>query len=89
MTHTDHICESMSRNPSSARVFVGRYVEGVTVAPSPWDVQRRLIAAGVRPISNVVDASNYVLMELGKPVHTFDAAAVSDGHIIVRLARGR
>jgi phenylalanyl-tRNA synthetase beta chain len=67
-------------------VFAGRYVEGVTVGPSPWEVQRRLIAAGVRPISNVVDASNYVLMELGKPIHTFDAAGVQDNHIIVRRA---
>jgi phenylalanyl-tRNA synthetase beta chain len=67
--------------------FVGRYVEGVHVGPSPWDVQRRLIAAGVRPISNVVDTSNYVLMELGKPIHTFDADAVHDGRIVVRSAR--
>jgi phenylalanyl-tRNA synthetase beta chain len=66
---------------------VGRFVEGVQVGPSPWDVQRRLIAAGVRPISNVVDASNYVLLELGKPIHTFDADAVHEGHIVVRLAR--
>lgn len=68
-------------------VFVGRYVEGVTVAPSPWDVQKRLIAAGVRPVSNIVDASNYVLMELGKPIHTFDGDRVRDGHITVRTAR--
>ena len=67
-------------------VFVGRYVEGVTVAPSPWDVQKRLIAAGVRPVSNIVDASNYVLMELGKPIHTFDADKVAAGHITVRNA---
>jgi phenylalanyl-tRNA synthetase beta chain len=66
--------------------FVGRYMDGVTVGPSPWDVQRRLIAAGQRPVSNVVDASNYVMLELGKPVHTFDATAV-DGAIGVRLAR--
>ncbi len=68
-------------------VFVGRYVEGVTVAPSPWDVQKRLIAAGVRPVSNIVDASNYVLMELGKPIHTFDGDKVRDGRITVRTAR--
>lgn len=67
-------------------VFVGRYVEGVTIAPSPWDVQRRLIAAGVRPVSNIVDASNYVLMELGKPIHTFDGDKVAGGHITVRTA---
>ena len=53
--------------------FVARYMDGVTVGPSPWEVQRRLIAAGQRPVSNVVDASNYVMLELGKPVHTFDA----------------
>ena len=47
----------------------------------------RLLAAGQRPVSNVVDVSNYVMLELGKPIHTFDAAAVHDGRIIVRLAR--
>ena len=73
--------------PDLCTRFVGRYVEGVSVGPSPWDVQKRLIAAGVRPISNVVDASNYVLMELGKPIHTFDADAVPGGHIVVRRAK--
>jgi phenylalanyl-tRNA synthetase beta chain len=67
--------------------FVGRWVSGVTIGPSPDRVQMRLMAAGQRPISNVVDASNYVMIELGKPVHTFDAAKVVDGRIIVRLAR--
>ena len=52
---------------------------GVTVGPSPDRVQMRLLAAGLRPISNVVDASNYVMLELGKPIHTFDAAAVGAG----------
>jgi phenylalanyl-tRNA synthetase beta chain len=81
----DHLQVEVS-DPDLCPVFVGRYVEGVTIGPSPWEVQKRLIAAGVRPISNIVDASNYVLMELGKPIHTFDAGAVSDGHIIVRRA---
>ncbi len=66
--------------------FVGRWVHGVQIGPSPDWVQRRLLAAGHRPISNVVDASNYVMVELGKPIHTFDAAAVQDGRIIVRRA---
>ena len=57
--------------------FVGRWIQGVTVGPSPDWVQMRLMAAGFRPISNVVDASNYVMVELGKPIHTFDAAAVA------------
>ncbi len=66
--------------------FVGRWVSGVRVGPSPDRVQMRLIAAGQRPVSNVVDASNYVMLELGKPIHTFDAAAVSGGTIVVRRA---
>jgi len=67
--------------------FVGRWVGGVTIGPSPDQVQMRLLAAGQRPVSNVVDVSNYVMLELGKPIHTFDASAVSDGRIVVRLAR--
>ena len=66
--------------------FVARYLDGVTVCDSPLAVQVRLMAAGVRPVSNVVDASNYVMLELGKPVHTFDAEDVSDGHLIVRMS---
>ena len=57
--------------------FVGRWVEGVTSGRRRIAVQMRLLAAGMRPISNVVDASNYVMVELGKPIHTFDAAAVA------------
>jgi phenylalanyl-tRNA synthetase beta chain len=67
--------------------FVGRWVSRVQIGPSPDWVQMRLLAAGQRPISNVVDASNYVMVELGKPIHTFDAAAVHDGRIVVRRAR--
>jgi phenylalanyl-tRNA synthetase beta chain len=78
------------RDPDLCPRFVGRWVGGVRMGASPDRVQMRLRAAGVRPISNVVDASNYVLLELGKPIHTFDAAAVgvTDGprQLIVRRA---
>ncbi len=74
------------REPTLCTRFVGRWVGGVTVHPSPDRVQMRLIAAGQRPLNNVVDVSNYVMLELGKPIHTFDAAAVHDGRIVVRLA---
>ncbi len=67
--------------------FVGRYVDSLKVGPSPLRVQLRLSAAGMRPVSNVVDASNYVMLELGKPIHVFDAAAVQGGHIVVRRAQ--
>jgi len=67
--------------------FVGRWVDGITVGPSPLWVQLRLSAAGLRPVSNVVDASNYVMLEMGKPIHAFDAAAVAEGRIIVRRAQ--
>jgi phenylalanyl-tRNA synthetase beta chain len=74
------------REPDLCPRFVGRWVSDVTVGPSPDWVQMRLQAAGMRPISNVVDASNYVMVELGKPIHTFDAASVRDGRIVVRRA---
>jgi phenylalanyl-tRNA synthetase beta chain len=67
--------------------FVGRWVSAVRIGPSPDRIQMRLLAAGQRPVSNVVDASNYVMLELGKPIHTFDAAAVGQGTIVVRRAR--
>jgi phenylalanyl-tRNA synthetase beta chain len=70
--------------------FVGRWVDGVTIGPSPDRVQMRLRAAGQRPISNVVDVSNYVMLELGKPIHTYDADGVAEAdgrhELIVRRA---
>ena len=73
-------------DPDLCPRFVGRWVGDVRIGPSPQLVQARLLAAGMRPVSNVVDASNYVMLELGKPIHTFDAAAVHDGRIVVRRA---
>ncbi|MGA3056549.1 MAG: phenylalanine--tRNA ligase subunit beta [Candidatus Limnocylindrales bacterium] len=74
------------REPDLCTRFVGRWVSGAKIGPSPDWVQMRLQAAGMRPVSNVVDASNYVMLELGKPTHTFDGSAVHDGTIIVRRA---
>ncbi|MES2208938.1 MAG: phenylalanine--tRNA ligase subunit beta [Chloroflexota bacterium] len=74
-------------DPTLCPRFVGRWVSGVRVGPSPDRIQMRLLAAGIRPISNVVDASNYVMLELGKPIHTFDGSAVHDGRMSVRRAR--
>jgi phenylalanyl-tRNA synthetase beta chain len=66
--------------------FYVREVRDVTVGPSPHWLRARLRAAGVRPISNVVDASNYVMLELGHPTHAFDAERLGD-QIVVRRAR--
>ena len=62
-------------------------VADVTVGPSPAWMQARLQAAGIRPISNIVDVTNYVLLELGQPMHAFDFARLAGGHIRVRTAR--
>jgi phenylalanyl-tRNA synthetase beta chain len=62
-------------------------VADVTVGPSPEWMQQRLIACGVRPISNIVDVTNYVLLELGYPMHAFDHAKLAGPAIVVRRAR--
>jgi phenylalanyl-tRNA synthetase beta chain len=74
------------RNPELCTRFVGRWISGAKIGSSPDKIQMRLQAAGMRPVGNVVDAANYVMLELGKPTHTFNGAAVKDGTIIVRLA---
>ncbi|TVR65860.1 MAG: phenylalanine--tRNA ligase subunit beta [Gemmatimonadales bacterium] len=67
--------------------YLGLVIRGVQVGPSPLWLQERLRAAGSRPINNVVDATNYVLLELGHPLHAFDLDRIAEQTIVVRRAR--
>jgi phenylalanyl-tRNA synthetase beta chain len=67
--------------------YIGRLFRDVQIGPSPVWLKARLLAAGMRPISNVVDATNYVMLALGNPLHAFDFAALRGGRIVVRRAR--
>jgi phenylalanyl-tRNA synthetase beta chain len=73
--------------PDKCARYAARVVEGVRIGPSPAWLARRLEACGVRSISNAVDATNYVLLELGHPLHAFDLDRVAGAEIVVRTAR--
>jgi len=73
--------------PDLCRRYVGVVVRGVKIKDSPGWMKDRLIAAGLRPINNVVDITNYVMLELGQPLHAFDYSLLHGGRIIVRRAR--
>src|SRR5205085_7492333 len=67
--------------------YIGRLFRDVKIGQSPIWLKSRLMAAGMRPISNVVDVTNYVMHGLGNPLHVFDRARLAEGRIVVRRAR--
>jgi phenylalanyl-tRNA synthetase beta chain len=92
-THVDEV-DSEAADAASVRVdapdgcprYLARVIRSVAVAPSPIRIQARLTAAGVRPLSNVVDATNLVMLELGQPLHAFDLHRLAGSEIVVRRA---
>jgi phenylalanyl-tRNA synthetase beta chain len=77
------------QDSEAAPRYVGLYIQGLEVGPSPSWLQNRLKAIGSRPINNVVDVTNFVLHEMGQPLHAFDADKIKDNKVVVRSAKVR
>jgi phenylalanyl-tRNA synthetase beta chain len=86
----DTSVSALARVDIMAPDLCGRYcasvIRGIKIGPSPRWMQRRLEACGMRPINNVVDVTNYVMLEFGQPLHAFDYERILGGHIVVRRA---
>lgn len=86
----DDICKHLSirvEAPALCPRYVARMVKNIKIEPSPRWMRERLRACGVRPINNIVDITNYVMLEFGQPMHAFDHKYVEGGEIVVRNAR--
>lgn len=71
------------KEPALCPRYTAKLVKNIKIEPSPAWMRERLHAAGVRPINNIVDITNYVMLEYGQPMHAFDYACLSDGKIVV------
>ncbi len=82
---TDHLSVEIT-DPVLCPRYTARMIRNIQIKPSPLWMRRRLRASGVRPINNIVDITNYVMLEYGQPMHAFDYTCVGGGKIIVRRA---
>jgi phenylalanyl-tRNA synthetase beta chain len=74
------------RRPDLCARYIARVITDVRIAPSPWWLQKKLMLAGMRPINNIVDITNYVMLEYGHPLHAFDIRTIEGGRIVVDTA---
>lgn len=78
---------SVKVNDKLCRRYMARKVKNITIQPSPSWMQERLLQAGVRPINNIVDITNFVMLELGQPMHAFDRRQITSNSIVIERAK--
>ena len=83
----DQVTSVTLEAPAGCPRYCARWIDGIRIGPSPDWLRRRLEAVGLRSINNIVDVTNYVMMELGQPLHAFDFDRLRGGRIVVRWAR--
>ncbi len=83
----EHAVEVLIENENDCRRFAGVYISNITVAESPQWLKQRLESIGLKPISNIVDITNFILHETGQPLHAYDAASIKGNKVIVRSAK--
>ncbi|WP_456433259.1 phenylalanine--tRNA ligase subunit beta [Thermosulfuriphilus sp.] len=83
----NNLVEITIEEPGLCYRYAARILKGVKIGPSPLWLQRRLKAVGIRPINNIVDVTNYVLFEIGQPLHAFDLRYLEGSKVVVRRAR--
>jgi phenylalanyl-tRNA synthetase, beta subunit, non-spirochete bacterial len=83
---SDHISIEI-KDPDLCPRYCARIIKDVKIGESPWWIQKRLMLGGMRPINNIVDLTNFVMLEYGQPMHAFDLRTIEDNKIVVERAR--